>query len=65
MHAHYAVGQKVAVNIGGCVENRTEGVIAAIRHGTDLEMYEIDFPSYRRDRRIEKLYVPEELIPLD
>jgi hypothetical protein len=65
MESHYAVGQKVAVNIGGCAENRTEGVIIAIRSRPALDTYEVHFPGYRKDPRIDTFYMAADLIPLD
>jgi len=59
------VGQQIAVNVGGCEENRTEGVIRAIRQLPDLTTYEVDFPGYRKDTRIDTFYMAEALTPLD
>lgn len=66
MERRYAVGQKVAVNLGGCVENRTEGVIASIKERPELVTYEVRFPEHGRDGvGIERFYMWEQLTPLD
>ena len=65
MERAYRVGQKVAVNIGGCPENRTEGTIASINRRPELTTYEVDFPEYWKDGRIATFYMVQDLIPLD
>ena len=60
----FQVGEKVAVNIGGCVENRTVGVVRSVRRMPELTTYEVDFPEYRMDTRIEAFYVAELLTPV-
>jgi hypothetical protein len=65
MQAVYHVGQHVVVNIGGCVENRTEGVITSIKNRPELVTYEVDFPAYgSTDTRIERFYMAQDLIPV-
>jgi hypothetical protein len=59
------VGQHVAVNIGGCRENRTEGVILSIHRRPELITYEVDFPGYRKDTRIHTFYMAQDLMLLD
>jgi hypothetical protein len=65
MEQVYRVGQRVAVNIGGCRENRTQGVIRSIRERPHLTTYQVDFPQYRRDSRIEAFYMADDLLPAD
>jgi hypothetical protein len=64
MEPVYQVGQKVAVNIGGCVGNRTEGVIASIKRRPELITYEVHFPEFGHDSGIEQFYMAELLTPL-
>lgn len=61
----FHVGQRVAVNIGGCPENRTEGVIVSIRELPMLTTYEVQFDGYRSTEGIDTFYMAEALIPLD
>jgi hypothetical protein len=60
----FQVGEKVAVNIGGCIENRSVGVVRSIRRMPELTTYEVDFADYRADARIEAFYVAELLTPV-
>ena len=62
MEPAYQVGQTVAVNIGGCFGNRTEGVIRSIKQLPDLTTYEVDFPEFRKDPQIAKFYMVEDLV---
>jgi hypothetical protein len=58
-------GQRVAVNIGGCRENRTEGTITSVKQRPELTTYEVDFPQYDDDHRIERFYMAQDLTPVD
>ena len=49
------------MNIGGCLENRTVGVIRSIRQLPSLTNYEIRFPEYDSDGRIPAFYLAEAL----
>jgi hypothetical protein len=64
MEPLYQVGQKVAVNVGGCVENRSEGVIASVKRRPELITYEVRFPAYGDGTGIEQFYMAEHLTPL-
>lgn len=64
MEPLYRVGQKVAVNVGGCVENRSEGVIASVKQLPALTTYEVRFPEYGDGTGIERFYMAEYLTPL-
>jgi len=61
METVFSVGQQVAVNIGGCVENRTVGVIRSIRQLPELTTYEVDFAEYPKDSWIASFYMAEAL----
>lgn len=65
MEPVFHVGQHVAVNIGGCAANRTEGVILSIRQLAELTTYEVSFPEYRPDPRIDTFYMAAALAALD
>lgn len=58
----FRLGQRVAVNIGGCVENRTEGTIHSIRALPELTLYEVRFSGYARNPQMETLYMAGDLI---
>jgi len=64
MDAVFSIGQRVAVNIGGCRENRTEGVITQIKYRPELTTYEVAFPGLASDGRIETHYMAENLTPV-
>ncbi len=64
MEPQFKVGQRVAVNIGGCPGNRAEGVVASIRQLPELITYEINFPEHQHDSRIDTFYMAEYLTPL-
>lgn len=61
----FRVGQRVAANLGGCPENRTEGVIRAIRELPTLTTYEVEFDGYGSGVGIDTVYMAEALTPLD
>ena len=65
MQPVYRVGLHVAVNIGGCVANRTEGVIASVKERPELITYEVDFPEFSADTRIERFYMAGDLVPVE
>ena len=65
LQPRWRVGQRVAVNMGGCPENRTEGVIRSIRERPELTTYEVDFAGYRNHTGVETFYMAPALIPLD
>jgi hypothetical protein len=65
MEAIYRVGQKVSVDIGGCPENRTRGVVTSVRRMPALITYEVDFPEFPHDPQIEKFYMAEYLHPIE
>lgn len=60
----FAVGQPVTVDIGGCIGNRTRGVIRSIKQRPELTTYEVAFPEYWDDARIETFYTAEALTPV-
>ncbi len=60
----FRVGQRVAVNMGGNAENRTEGVIRSIRELPTLTTYEVQFDGYRTNAGIDTFYMAEALSPL-
>ena len=64
MDPTYRVGQKVNVDIGGCPENRTEGVIVAVKLAPALTTYEVTFPSVATDGRVATFYMAHDLIPV-
>jgi hypothetical protein len=64
MEALYSVGQRVLVNIGGCLENRSEGVITSIRFRPELTVYEVAFIPYLTDGRIPVAYMAQDLTPV-
>lgn len=57
----FKVGQQVAVNIGGCAENRTVGVVRSIREAPALTTYEVGFADHPRKCGIETFYMAEAL----
>jgi hypothetical protein len=61
----FRVGQRVSAEIGGCRENRTEGVITAIHSLPTLTTYEVRFDGYRSHEGIETTYMAAGLTPLD
>jgi hypothetical protein len=61
----YRVGDRVTVNVGGCVENRTEGVIRSVRNGPFLTTYEVGLPEFGDDGRVEALYMAHDLAAID
>jgi hypothetical protein len=61
----FRVGQRVAVNLGGCVENRTEGVIHAVRQLPTLTTYELRLDGYDSYAGVDTVYMAEALTPLD
>ena len=61
----FQVGQKVAVNIGGCRDDRTEGVITSIKTRPELTTYEVRFPEYGDGVGIPRFYMAEYLTLLD
>lgn len=63
--SRFRVGQRVAVNIGGCTENRTEGVITAIHTMPTLTTYEVRFDGYDSHAGVDTVYMAEGLAPLD
>lgn len=63
MQPVFVVGQQVLVNIGGCVENRTMGVIRSIRQLPTLTTYEVDFADHQRGNRVESFYMADALTP--
>ena len=65
MESVIRVGQKVAVDIGGCRENRTEGVVRSVRERPELTTYEVLFPQYGETTGIDKFYMAEALTVLD
>lgn len=64
MQPVYRVGQRVALNIGGCRENRTEGVITSIKSRPELITYEVALATLASDGRIEAFYMAQDLTPL-
>jgi hypothetical protein len=64
MQPVFKVGQKVAVNLGGCAENRTVGVVRSIRELPSLTTYELELPGYGRTSGIEVFYMAEALTPV-
>ena len=61
----FRVGQRVALNLGGCTENRTEGVIHSIKRLPMLTTYEIQFDEYGAGVGLDTFYMAEALTPLD
>ena len=58
-------GQRIAVNIGGCPENRTEGVISAVHALPTLTTYEVRFDGYESHDGVDTIYMAEALTRLD
>jgi hypothetical protein len=44
MEPVFRIGQRVAVNVGGCAQNRTEGVVRSIKELPQLTTYQVFFP---------------------
>ncbi len=65
MEPLYRVGQQVLVNIGGCLENRTPGVVTSVKTRPELVTYEVRFSEFAGDHRIASFYMAEDLTPLD
>jgi hypothetical protein len=61
----FRVGQRVAVNLGGCPENRTEGVITAINELPTLTTYQLRFDGYGSHAGVDTGYMAEALTALD
>lgn len=60
----FHIGQKVAVEIGGCAENRTEGVVRSVQQLPQLTTYEVHFPEFRTQDGVPSYYMAEALTPL-
>jgi hypothetical protein len=63
--SRFRVGQRVTANLGGCAENRTEGVITAIHALPTLTTYEVRFDGYDSHAGVETIYMADGLTPLD
>jgi hypothetical protein len=61
----FRIGQRVAVNVGGCIENRTFGVIRSIRERPALTTYEVALAEHRGDVRVATFYTAESLEACD
>lgn len=63
--SQFRVGRRVAVNVGGSEENRTEGVIASVRELPSLTTYEVRFDGYRSHEGVDTFYMADALTLLD
>jgi hypothetical protein len=63
--SRFRKGQRIAVNIGGCPENRTEGVITAIHTLPTLTTYEVKLDGYGSHAGVDTIYMADVLTPLD
>jgi hypothetical protein len=64
MEPEYRVGEKVTVDVGGCVANRTEGVVVSVLQRPELTTYEVDFPGYRAGPGLDRFYMADRLTRL-